>query len=46
MIQKIIRDTDGNVITEKPIGEIEIIRPPLDVLLSVRVKKMLKKVIV
>lgn len=28
MIQKIIRDTDGNVITEKPIGEIEIIRPP------------------
>lgn len=28
MIQKIIRDTDGNVITEKPVGEIEIIRPP------------------
>lgn len=28
MIQKIIRDTDGNVITERPVGEIEIIRPP------------------
>lgn len=28
MIQKIIRDTEGNVITERPIGEIELIRPP------------------
>ena len=28
MIQKIVRDIDGNVITERPIGEIEIIRPP------------------
>ena len=28
MIQKIVKDTEGNVITERPIGEIEIIRPP------------------
>lgn len=28
MIQKIIRDTEGYIITERPIGEIEIIRPP------------------
>lgn len=28
MIQKIIRDTEGNLIAERPIGEIEIIRPP------------------
>ena len=28
MIRKIVRDTEGNIITERPIGEIEIIRPP------------------
>ena len=28
MIKKIVRDTEGNVITERPIGEIEIIRSP------------------
>lgn len=28
MVEKIIRDIDGNVITEKPIGEVEIIRLP------------------
>lgn len=27
-MERIIRDTDGNVISERPIGEIEIIRPP------------------
>lgn len=28
MIKKIVRDTEGNIITERPISEIEIIRPP------------------